>query len=87
MLQISHPPSSILIQLNPIYLTDPLYLSHWVSQGVSVVLVYDWIGSLWPSVCRFFEPLKQAGAQVVAYNPPGFASGIGLLSRNHRNPS
>ena len=53
-------------------------------QGVSVVLVYDWIGSLWPSVCRFFEPLKQAGAQVVAYNPPGFASGIGLLSRNHR---
>ena len=53
-------------------------------QGVSVVLVYDWIGSLWPSVYRFFEPLKQAGAQVVAYNPPGFASGIGLLSRNHR---
>lgn len=53
-------------------------------QGVSVVLAYDWIGSLWPSVCRFFEPLKQAGAQVVAYNPPGFASGIGLLSRNHR---
>ena len=53
-------------------------------QGVSVVLVYDWIGSLWPSVCRFFEPLKQVGAQVVAYNPPGFASGIGLLSRNHR---
>nr|DAE97042.1 MAG TPA: hypothetical protein [Caudoviricetes sp.] len=32
MLQISHPPSSILIQLNPIYLTDPLYLSHWVSK-------------------------------------------------------
>ena len=31
MLQISRPPSSILIQLNPIYLTDPLYLSHWVS--------------------------------------------------------
>lgn len=53
-------------------------------QGVRVVLVYDWIGSLWPAVCRFFEPLKQAGAQVVAYNPPGFASGIGLLSRNHR---
>nr|DAD75365.1 MAG TPA: hypothetical protein [Myoviridae sp. ct1vM3] len=31
LLQISYPPSSILIQLNPIYLTDPLYLSHWVS--------------------------------------------------------
>ena len=37
MLQISHPPSSILIQLNPIYLTDPLYLSHWVS----VSAIYD----------------------------------------------
>ena len=24
-------------------------------QGVSVVLVYDWIGSLWPSVCRFLS--------------------------------
>ena len=32
----------------------------------------------------FFRPLKQAGALVVAYNRMGFASGIGLLSRNHR---
>lgn len=52
--------------------------------GVTVVLVYDWLGSLWPVLRRFFEPLKRAGAEVVAYNPLGFATGIGLLSRNHR---
>ena len=52
--------------------------------GVKVVLVYDWLGSLWPALKGFFRPLKQAGALVVPYNPMGFASGIGLLSRNHR---
>ncbi|MBH5329531.1 cardiolipin synthase B [Eikenella sp. S3360] len=53
-------------------------------QGVRVVLVYDWLGSLWPVLRRFFMPLKQAGAEVVAYNPLGFASGFGLFSRDHR---
>lgn len=52
--------------------------------GVRVVLVYDWLGSLLPALKGFFRPLKQAGALVVPYNPMGFASGIGLLSRNHR---
>ena len=54
------------------------------AQGVQVVLVYDWFGSLWQDLKGFFHPLKQAGALVVAYNRMGFASGIGLLSRNHR---
>ena len=54
------------------------------AQGVQVVLVYDWFGSLWQDLKGFFRPLKQAGALVVAYNRMGFASGIGLLSRNHR---
>ncbi|OAM26728.1 cardiolipin synthase B [Eikenella longinqua] len=53
-------------------------------QGVRVVLVYDWLGSLWPVLRCFFAPLKQAGADVVAYNPLGFASGFGLFSRDHR---
>lgn len=52
--------------------------------GVQVVLVYDWLGSLVPVFKRFFKPLEEAGAMVVAYNPIGLASGIGLLSRNHR---
>lgn len=53
-------------------------------QGVSVVLIYDWVGSIGAVFKRFFKPLEDAGALVVAYNPLGFASGIGLLSRNHR---
>lgn len=53
-------------------------------QGVQVVLVYDWIGSLPQWLKRVFRPLQQAGALVVAYNRIGLASGLGLLSRNHR---
>lgn len=53
-------------------------------QGIQVVLVYDWLGSIVPSLRNFFHPLRKAGALVVAYNPIGFASGLGLLSRNHR---
>lgn len=53
-------------------------------QGVEVRLVYDWFGSLWAHWRGLFKPLAQAGACVVPYNRPTFASGIGLLSRNHR---
>lgn len=53
-------------------------------QGVMVVLIYDWVGSISAVFKRFFQPLEKAGALVVAYNPLGFASGVGLLSRNHR---
>lgn len=52
--------------------------------GVQVVLVYDWLGSIWPWAKGFFKPLEKAGAVVVPYNRIGFASGLGLASRNHR---
>lgn len=52
--------------------------------GVQVVLIYDWLGCIWQSIKRFFAPLEQAGALVVAYNRLGFARGLGLISRNHR---
>ncbi|WP_338809104.1 phosphatidylserine/phosphatidylglycerophosphate/cardiolipin synthase family protein [Neisseria leonii] len=52
--------------------------------GVAVVLVYDWLGSLPAHMSGFFRPLKAAGAQVYAYNPLGRASGLGIISRNHR---
>ncbi|XXQ67570.1 phospholipase D-like domain-containing protein [Neisseriaceae bacterium B1] len=52
--------------------------------GVQVVLVYDWLGSLWQWAKRFFAPLERAGGLVVPYNRIGFASGLGLASRNHR---
>lgn len=52
--------------------------------GVQVCLLYDAIGS-WPSHLRgFFQPLRQAGAEVRAYNPLNPLRGVGLLGRNHR---
>ena len=55
-----------------------------LQQGVVVVLVYDWVGSIWGHYRGFFKPLVEAGAHVKPYNPIGWISGIGLLSRNHR---
>ena len=55
-----------------------------LAQGVAVVLVYDWIGSLGAHFKRFFRPLVEAGAEIRSYNPPGWFGGLGLLSRNHR---
>lgn len=55
-----------------------------LAAGVQVALVYDWIGSLNAHLRGFFKPLVAAGAEVRPYNPLGWISGIGLLSRNHR---
>ena len=55
-----------------------------LAEGVTVALVYDWVGSVGAYFSRFFQPLIDAGAEVRAYNPPGWFGGLGLLSRNHR---
>ncbi|UOO81551.1 phosphatidylserine/phosphatidylglycerophosphate/cardiolipin synthase family protein [Uruburuella testudinis] len=55
-----------------------------LAEGVKVALVYDWIGSLNAHLRGFFKPLTEAGAEVRSYNPLGWVSGIGILSRNHR---
>lgn len=52
--------------------------------GVQIILIYDWLGCLIPVFKRFFQPLEASGAKVVAYNPIGWATGVGILSRNHR---
>ncbi|MBP6117039.1 MAG: phosphatidylserine/phosphatidylglycerophosphate/cardiolipin synthase family protein [Neisseriaceae bacterium] len=52
--------------------------------GVSVVLVYDWFGSLKQHYMGFFKPLLKAGATVHAYNRLTLANGFNLLARNHR---
>ena len=52
--------------------------------GVQIVLVYDWLGSINAWATGFFNTLRNSGAHIVAYNPFGFARGLGLLSRNHR---
>ncbi|EGV35862.1 phospholipase D-like domain-containing protein [Neisseria weaveri] len=55
-----------------------------LAQGVKVVLVYDWLGSIHAHLRGFFRPLAEAGAVVAAYNPLSLGVGIGVLSRNHR---
>lgn len=55
-----------------------------LAEGVQVALVYDWVGSLNAHIRGFFKPLIAAGAEVRPYNPLGWISGIGILSRNHR---
>lgn len=55
-----------------------------LAEGVAVALVYDWLGSINAHLRGFFKPLIQAGAEIKAYNPPGWFGGLGVLSRNHR---
>ncbi|WP_434778869.1 phospholipase D-like domain-containing protein [Neisseria sp. Ec49-e6-T10] len=52
--------------------------------GVHVILIYDWIGSLKQHYIGFFKPLRAAGATVRAYNKLSISSGFDLLSRDHR---
>lgn len=52
--------------------------------GVRVRLQYDWLGTLTGAGHRFFGPLRDAGVQVRAFNPPRLDAPFGWLRRNHR---
>lgn len=51
--------------------------------GVRVRVLYDWLGSLGTSR-RFWQRLREAGAEVRAFNPPNLRAPFGLISRDHR---
>ena len=53
-------------------------------EGVSVRLLYDWLGALGKAPRRFWEPIIRAGGDVRVFNPPRFASPLGWLHRDHR---
>jgi cardiolipin synthase len=53
-------------------------------EGVRVRLIYDWLGALGAASYRFWKPLRQAGVEVRAFNPPRLDSPLGWLSRDHR---
>jgi cardiolipin synthase A/B len=53
-------------------------------QGISVHLIYDWVGCLGKASRRLWRNLRSAGVAVRAYNPPRLGSPLGLLSRDHR---
>lgn len=53
-------------------------------QGVSVRLVYDWMGGFRTTSRSFWKVLRAAGVDVRCYNPPRWDSPLGWLSRDHR---
>jgi len=52
--------------------------------GVTVAVVYDWIGCLGQSRASFWAPLRAAGGQVRTFNPPQLGQPFGWISRDHR---
>jgi len=53
-------------------------------EGVRVRVIYDWFGCLGTASRAFWNRLRDAGAEVRAFNPPRFDSPLGWVSRNHR---
>jgi cardiolipin synthase len=53
-------------------------------RGVFVAVVYDWLGCKGQSRDRFWAPLRAAGGQVRAFNPPQFGQPFGWVTRDHR---
>ena len=51
-------------------------------EGLRVCVVYDWLGSR--GGAPLWEPLRAAGVEVRAFNPPRFDSPLAWLSRDHR---
>jgi cardiolipin synthase len=52
--------------------------------GVKVRVLYDWWGTFKLRPRRFWRVLRDAGADVRAFNPPKFESPLGWMSRDHR---
>ncbi len=53
-------------------------------EGVSVRVIYDWMGAFGKTWGRFWKKLRAGGVDVRCYNPPRFESPLGWLSRDHR---
>ncbi len=53
-------------------------------EGVTVRLIYDWMGGFMKTSRGFWSALRSGGVQVRCYNPPQLRSPLGWLSRDHR---
>jgi cardiolipin synthase len=53
-------------------------------EGVSVRIVYDWLGCLGKASWGFWRRLRRAGVESRAYNPPRLDSPLAWISRDHR---
>jgi cardiolipin synthase len=52
--------------------------------GVSVRLLYDWMGAFGKTPDRFWEKMRRAGVEVRCFNPFTLASPLGWVHRDHR---
>ncbi|MGH8491676.1 MAG: phospholipase D-like domain-containing protein [Moraxellaceae bacterium] len=52
--------------------------------GVTVRLLYDWMGCFFPASRQLFQPLLAAGGEIRAFNPARLDSPFGWLTRDHR---
>lgn len=52
--------------------------------GVAVRLIYDWFGCGWSQLRGLFDPIRMAGGDVRAFNPPRIEALAGWVRRNHR---
>ncbi|MGD0382861.1 MAG: phospholipase D-like domain-containing protein [Thermoguttaceae bacterium] len=53
-------------------------------EGVSVRLIYDWLGCLGKASPRFWNALRSGGVEVRCYNPLRLDRPLGWISRDHR---
>lgn len=53
-------------------------------EGVTVRLLYDWMGGLGKTSRAFWNRLRDGGVEVRCYNPPRFDRPLAWLSRDHR---
>jgi cardiolipin synthase len=53
-------------------------------EGVTVRLLYDWMGALGKTPSRFWTSMRAAGVDVRCFNPFTLASPLGWVHRDHR---
>jgi cardiolipin synthase len=53
-------------------------------EGITVRLVYDWLGALNATSRAFWNRLRAGGVQVRCFNPPQVTQPLGWVSRDHR---
>jgi len=54
------------------------------AQGVTVRLLYDWMGGFGKTSRGFWKRLRAGGVEVRCHNPPRFDMPLGWVSRDHR---
>jgi cardiolipin synthase len=59
-------------------------LSQKAREGVTVRLIYDWMGGLGYASGGFWQRMRDAGVTIICFNPPRFDSPFGWLTRDHR---